>query len=98
MEHSSQKYFFQKMTDSEPEEDLDGHFFDIVYAENPARSFAIFISMFHILFVTPFFCFVIWFEKFGADHHRTLLNQVNGYQMTSCNGEERLRVFVRDSI
>ena len=58
------------------QEHLDRHFFDAVYDLNFGKILAILLSIFHILFVTPLFCFVIWFEKFGADHHRTLLNQV----------------------
>ena len=49
--------------------------FTSIYAWNSSKIIGILISLFNILFVTPFFCYIIWYERYGANHRRTLINQ-----------------------
>ena len=50
-------------------------FFVSIYAWTISKSLGIVFSFISILFITPFFYFVIWYERYGANHKRTLINQ-----------------------
>ena len=39
------------------------------------------VSLINVVFLTPLFYAIIWYERYGSDHHRTLLNQLVS---TSC--------------
>jgi len=46
------------------------------YTMNVAQVFGILTSLVNITLTTPLFWAVIWFERFGSDVKRTLLNQL----------------------
>ena len=50
--------------------------FDNIYAKDITLFIPILASLFNILFVTPIYCSIIWYERFGTDHRRSLLNQL----------------------
>ena len=50
--------------------------FTAVYEWSVSKSVEILLSVFNILMVTPWMAFVIWFERFGSSHRRTLINQL----------------------
>jgi len=52
------------------------NFFDAVYEKNFYLVFANLLSVANILFITPLYYGVIWYEKFGSNHNRSLVNQV----------------------
>ena len=56
-------------------------FYENIYKMNPSKIIGIQISLINVLFFTPLFYAIIWFEKYGSNTHRTLLNQLVA---TSC--------------
>ena len=49
---------------------LDTQFFANVYIRDWSMIFALTLSFFNILLLTPFMAFIIWHEKNGSDHNR----------------------------
>ena len=61
--------FEQGMVNSSKCEDV----FETLDANNPYKLIAVTFSIFSIIFVTPAFYSIIWYEHFGSDKKRTLL-------------------------
>ena len=54
-----------------------GHFvYANMYNKNWSMVLGLSASFFNIFFTTPLFYFIVWYEKCGSDHPRTLLNQL----------------------
>jgi len=49
--------------------------FDGVYEIRPSKIVGIVISAINIFVISPLLYFVIWYEKFGSNHNRSLINQ-----------------------
>lgn len=49
-------------------------FFQVLMANNPTKILCLAFSLIGILFGPPFLYIIIWYEKFGSDQKRTLLN------------------------
>ena len=49
--------------------------FDGVYEIRPSKVVGIIISVINIFLISPLLYFVIWYEKFGSNHNRSLINQ-----------------------
>ncbi len=69
------KMFDHHRRNTSSNETLD-NFFDAVYEKNFYLVFANVLSVANILFLTPLYYGVIWFEKYGSNHRRSLVNQV----------------------
>jgi hypothetical protein len=54
----------------------ENFFFSILYQPNWSMALGILTSLLNIAIVTPMSCSIIWYERFGSDHRRTLLNQL----------------------
>lgn len=50
--------------------------FTAVYEWSSSKIINILLSIFSILFITPWLFYIIWYEKYGANHRRTLINQL----------------------
>jgi len=50
--------------------------FTAVYEWNASKISEILVSLINIIVVTPFAYYIIWYERFGANHRRTLINQL----------------------
>jgi hypothetical protein len=50
--------------------------FEAVYEWNTSKILEIFASFINIVFVSPLMFYIIWYERFGANHPRTLINQL----------------------
>ncbi len=50
--------------------------FTAVYEWNASKISEILVSLINIVVVTPFAYYIIWYERFGANHRRTLINQL----------------------
>jgi hypothetical protein len=49
--------------------------FVAIYDWTLSKYIFLFLSFINILFITPFFYYIIWYERYGANHKRTLINQ-----------------------
>jgi hypothetical protein len=49
--------------------------FTAVYEWSSSKIINVLLSIFSILFITPWLFYIIWYEKYGANHSRTLINQ-----------------------
>jgi hypothetical protein len=49
--------------------------FTAVYEWNAIQAVEVVASLVNIFCVTPFMYFITWYEKYGANHNRTLINQ-----------------------
>ena len=49
---------------------------EILDTNNPYKLAAVTISIFSIIFVTPAFYSLIWYERFGSDKKRTIINKL----------------------
>ena len=57
--------------------DFDGaSFYSNIYASSVSKTIAISTSVVVILILTPLFYSIIWYEKYGSNQHRTLINQL----------------------
>ena len=54
--------------------DQEANFFENVYQHDWYMGLAIAFSCVNLLGFTPIFYLIIWYEHFGSDHPRTLLN------------------------
>jgi hypothetical protein len=54
----------------------DHQFYSDLYTPDWSMALAILTSLLNIVFVTPISYSIIWYEKYGSDHRRTLLNQL----------------------
>ena len=50
--------------------------FRAVFDWNASKTIEIFASLINIVFVSPFYFYVVWYERFGANHQRSLINQL----------------------
>jgi hypothetical protein len=50
--------------------------FEAVYEWNASKILEILASLIKITFVSPMMFYIIWYERFGANHPRTLINQL----------------------
>ena len=64
--------FEQGMVNSSKCEDV----FETLDANNPYKLIAVTFSIFSIIFVTPAFYSIIWYEHFGSDKKRTIINKL----------------------
>jgi hypothetical protein len=49
--------------------------FTSVYELSASKVLEVVLSMLNITAVTPFMYLIIWYERYGANHNRTLVNQ-----------------------
>jgi hypothetical protein len=49
--------------------------FTAVYEWSASKTLNILLSICSILFITPWLYYMIWYERYGANHRRTLINQ-----------------------
>jgi hypothetical protein len=49
--------------------------FTAVYESNASKMAEVLLSLVNIFAVTPFMYLIIWYERYGANHNRTLVNQ-----------------------
>ena len=54
----------------------DNFFFAILYQPHWSMTLGILTSLLNIAIVTPMSCSIIWYERFGSDYRRTLINQL----------------------
>ena len=54
----------------------NGTAFDTFYSPHWSMALGIISSMFNILFFTPLYFAIAWYEKFGTNQNRTLINQL----------------------
>jgi len=45
-----------------------------VYEWSASKIAEIVLSIFNIVLVTPWFIYIIWYERYGANHRGTLIN------------------------
>ncbi len=50
--------------------------FEAVYEWNASKVLEILASLINMAFITPMMFYVIWYERFGAGHQKTLVNQM----------------------
>jgi hypothetical protein len=50
--------------------------FDNIYVKDITMFIPILASFVNILLITPLYCSIIWYERFGTDQRRTLINQL----------------------
>jgi len=72
----SWKKFVNQFLTSVQDMTLNSSFFGPLYEDNVMKSIGIFVTIVNILITSPCFYSIIWYEKFGSNHKRTLLNQV----------------------
>jgi len=51
--------------------------FSTVYEWNASKTAELFASLTGVVLSTPFLFYVTWYERCGANHNRTLINQVS---------------------
>ena len=57
-------------------ETLKNNLFDNIYSLNWSMTVGILSTLINILCSTPLFFAIAWYERFGTNHNRTLLNQL----------------------
>lgn len=62
----------------------DDVIFQTVFEWNASKIIEIWASVINVIFVSPFFYYAIWYEKFGANHCRSLINQLMSSICASC--------------
>ena len=54
----------------------DTIFFSNAYKQDWYMALGIALSIFNLFALTPFLYTIVWYERFGSDHPRTLINQL----------------------
>ena len=54
----------------------DNQFYSNLYTPDWSMVLAILVSLLNIVVVTPISYSITWYERFGSEHRRTLLNQL----------------------
>ena len=54
----------------------DDVIFQTVFEWNASKIIEILASAINVIFVSPFYYYAIWYEKVGANHSRSLINQL----------------------